>query len=150
MQGAMCHSCGSSSPGLSPRKRESRFVPIQAGTQAAWSSSPCLDCRFRGNDNQSVSVAWPLPRGAKPGVSFPQKRQSRKYLTVPAAQQEQTGLDSCLRRNDTILFLQTAKVLRFFLDCCLGRNDTRGLWTTRGKAFLSGQIDPFSTEPFAQ
>jgi len=64
----MCHSCVSSSPGLFPRKRESRFIPAQAGTQATWPLTFFLDSRLRGNDTRGNDTAQPA--SASPGAGL--------------------------------------------------------------------------------
>jgi len=89
-----------------PRKRESRsLVPPKsrspgfagAGLSTARAEAEMLDSRFCGNDNQSVSVAWP------PASCFIRLKHV-------------TGIrwsHSCLRRNDTLAALHSAKILPF-------------------------------------
>jgi len=67
MEDSMCPSCASSSPGLFPRKRESRLIAPEAAIQAIWTSS-FLDSCLRRNDTsppQAASVS-PPPASRRP------------------------------------------------------------------------------------
>ena len=88
----MCHCCRSSSPGLFPYKRESRFIPAQAGTQR---TQPLLLSGFplswHSHAKQPGFLWVPARTPQPPCMSFPRKRESGCFF-----------LGSCLRRNDTL------------------------------------------------
>jgi len=70
----MCHSCVSSSPGLFPRKRESRQC----------TSPNFLDSRFRGNDTPSpASLRFQRPldgQGRCENSGFPLRGRERHVM----------------------------------------------------------------------
>ena len=83
----MCHCCGSSSPGLFPRKRESRFIPAQAGTQETWIFTPFWIPAFAG------MTRFGRLRSAGAGLSHGRERQaSGPDKQVPPTRRQTLGM----------------------------------------------------------